>query len=726
MSNHLCPPCLWLSLFVGCHFAACTATQPSSSRHAAGPELPVTRVILYQNGIGYFERRGEVNGQALSLQVRPEQINDMLKSLTVVDTRAGRAVSVSLPLEKRSADQLAELPEQVRNAGGLLQVLAVFRGAEVTVEGDKGSAKGRIIGVEAFDRSGSSAGEPGGQEWRLTLKDREEALVVYPVNAIERVQINEPTLSAGLNKSLDVALDAGNWKPITLSVRLAGETPHPLIVAYITEMPVWKPTYRVVLGDQGTSLLQGWAVVDNVSGEDWNNVRLSLVAGNPVSFKYDLHSPQFTSRVDLTPQHRRMAMAPAVERAGMAASPSPPPSPMAPAAMSGAGGMVMPRPSMAKRSRAAASEPYEAKEDYATTADTENLDYNLGAALEQQVPAAATGESVGALFRYDIVDPVTVPDGTSNLVSIVNARVKGQEVVLFRPGDRDETGMPLPYRSVRLENATDSTLERGPVAIYSGTTFLGEGFVDRMEKGTTTFLTYAADGGVHLTQSQTNSDEGGRLLKIMAGMIESEVISVIKQRLAIKNDHDEEITAYVKTAKLGGDWKLTTKPAETVETGAALFFPVKAAPHSEGTLEVTWQQPIVRRIGIDTDLSTTVLKLYLGSGKIPKEIAGPINEILALKQKIVDNTHEYSRLKAQHDQLSADQDRVRENLNLLRKTAGNRALMDQLTEKLASLELDLGRLSGKLVRLSEENADLQRKMEATIRSVSLDNTGKAS
>ena len=84
MSNHLCPPCLWLSLFVGCHFAACTATQPSSSRHAAGPELPVTRVILYQNGIGYFERRGEVNGQALSLQVRPEQINDMLKSLTVV------------------------------------------------------------------------------------------------------------------------------------------------------------------------------------------------------------------------------------------------------------------------------------------------------------------------------------------------------------------------------------------------------------------------------------------------------------------------------------------------------------------------------------------------------------------------------------------------------------------------------------------------------------------
>ncbi len=315
---------------------ACATTQPAALRRPPGLELPVTRVILYQNGIGYFERRGEVDGDVLSLQVRPDQINDMLKSLTVVDTRAGRAVSVSLPLEKRSADQLAELPEQVRSAAGLLQVLTVFRGANVTVDGAEGTARGRIIGVESYEQA--TTGHPV-HTWRLTLKDDGGALVIYPVEAIQRVMIDEQTLQIGLDKSLDVALDSGNWKPITLSVRLAGDAPHSLVVAYIKEMPVWKPSYRVVLGEQQTTLLQGWAVVDNVSGENWDRVRLSLVAGNPVSFKYDLHSPQFTGRVDLTPQHRRLALAPAVEKSGMAVAPPPPP-PSAAAPMQSLGNQV--------------------------------------------------------------------------------------------------------------------------------------------------------------------------------------------------------------------------------------------------------------------------------------------------------------------------------------------------------------------------------------------------
>src|SRR3954471_11660350 len=125
---------------------ACTGQSPRAGG-AKAPELPITRVVLYQNGVGYFERRGELDGDMLTLQVRPDQINDILKSLTVLDLREGRAVSVSLPLEKRGADKLAELPEQVRNASGLLQVLSAFRGARISVAGGAGSRQGRIVGV---------------------------------------------------------------------------------------------------------------------------------------------------------------------------------------------------------------------------------------------------------------------------------------------------------------------------------------------------------------------------------------------------------------------------------------------------------------------------------------------------------------------------------------------------------------------------------------------------
>jgi len=111
-------------------------------------ELPVTRVVLYQNGVGYFERSGSVEGDVLNLQARPSQINDLLKSLTVIDQGSGRAVSASLPLEENADRLLGELPEQVRGAGGLLDVLRLFRGARVEIEGDHSSGvAGRVIGV---------------------------------------------------------------------------------------------------------------------------------------------------------------------------------------------------------------------------------------------------------------------------------------------------------------------------------------------------------------------------------------------------------------------------------------------------------------------------------------------------------------------------------------------------------------------------------------------------
>ena len=111
---------------------ACAATSAQSGGTSSAAQLPITRVVLYQNGIGYFERQGKLKGNLLTLQIRPSQINDLLKSLTVIDRNKGRAMSVSLPLEKSSAQILSELPEQVRGAGGLLDVLRVFRGARVT------------------------------------------------------------------------------------------------------------------------------------------------------------------------------------------------------------------------------------------------------------------------------------------------------------------------------------------------------------------------------------------------------------------------------------------------------------------------------------------------------------------------------------------------------------------------------------------------------------------
>ena len=143
------------------NIAGCADTMVTSR----GAELKVTRAVLYQNGIGYFERRGRIDEDVLHLRVRPDQIRDFLKSLTVVDMREGRAVSIDFPIEKGRAQQMSDLPEQVRTQGGVLAIAQAFRGARCHVVADS-SATGRLIGVEDL-----GGGDKGGHDWRLSVLD---------------------------------------------------------------------------------------------------------------------------------------------------------------------------------------------------------------------------------------------------------------------------------------------------------------------------------------------------------------------------------------------------------------------------------------------------------------------------------------------------------------------------------------------------------------------------
>jgi hypothetical protein len=242
--------------------ATLTACQPTRSGEL--PEtprsaLPITRVVLYQNGVGYFEREGTLEGDRLTLQVRPSQINDLLKSLTILDRSSGRAVSVSLPLEKSADQALSELPEQVRHASGLLELLTVFRGARVEVSGDFGTAEGRVVGLENIPEREPGDDQPVAPRWRLTLADGEGELRVLQLDQVHDLTILDQALAVGLDRSLDVSLKEGDWKPVSITVRFTGEDKHPLKASYVVEMPRWKPAYRVVLSDD-KPLLQGWAL----------------------------------------------------------------------------------------------------------------------------------------------------------------------------------------------------------------------------------------------------------------------------------------------------------------------------------------------------------------------------------------------------------------------------------------------------------------------------------
>jgi hypothetical protein len=281
-----------------------------SAYPTAQTDLALQRVVLYRNGIGYFERHGEVEGDALAIKVRKDQVDDLLKSLTVIDRSTGKAVSVSMPLDPESWASAA-LSTLAPGRGSLAEVLDGLRGTDVVLRTLEGRIHGRIVMVERIVnepdptaramRSGMPTAEGPQQDHRVTLLAGDTMQTVR-LSKIFGVVLRDGDLALQLNRRLDASAGEGMFQQVEVVVRLAGKRAHDLAVSYVVAAPMWKPTYRVVLPPQGKgkALLQGWAVVDNTSGEDWNDVMLSLTSGEPIAFRYDLHTPRTLERADLT------------------------------------------------------------------------------------------------------------------------------------------------------------------------------------------------------------------------------------------------------------------------------------------------------------------------------------------------------------------------------------------------------------------------------------------
>jgi hypothetical protein len=680
-------------------------------------ELKVTRAVLYQNGIGYFERRGRVDDDVLKIRVRPDQIRDFLKSLTVVDTTSGRAVSIALPIEKSRAKQLSDLPEQVRTQGGLLAIAQAFRGARCHVEADV-DAVGRLVGVENL-----GAEEKAPPDWRLTIFTDEGALRQIRLAEVRALKILDGTLEIGLSKALDVALDSGSWKPVEIAVRLAGHAPHELVVSYVVEMPTWKPAYRVVVGKDGRSLLQGWAVVDNVSGDDWKGVQLSLTAGTPLAFTYDLYTPRFPRRPHLEVQDQvaQLPLDAFQAQTGIAASDSvatetpPPPPPMsaapAPAPPSGS------RSYAAKRARA--DEGKMGNKDYGGAGNSPRREAAVSEEqLESSYKTLVAGATVGSLFRYDLDEPVTIDERQSALVNIVNAHVPGEEVLLYRVGADNVS----PYRAVRFKNDSGFVLEAGPMAIYhadeTGGTFLGEALAGRIEKTATTFVPYALDGRVRVQLAEEQKEQGMALVKVIRGQITVQAKMVTRYSYDVDNGSGEAVTLYVRRDRRPG-WTLETKE-KVIEEGGAYYLPIALPKTGRTKVTVEEQTPVVRVVDIWNDFSRQVIGLYLINASADPKVSAQLKEALALRERSDALDAQISTAEQSRQALSERETEVRNNIQVLGKASKNADLKKKLEDTLVGLETQLNDVTRKLVSASTERGEVRDRLAVLMKDITLD------
>ncbi len=696
-----------LSLLMSAGLASGCGAEMAGQR---GSELRVTRAVLYQNGIGYFERRGHIDDDMLRLRVRPDQIKDFLKSLTVVDLGQGHAVSIALPIEKSRAKQLSDLPEQVRTQGGVLAIAQAFRGARCRVEGNI-TAVGRLVGVE-------NLGAEATPDWRISVLTDGGALTQIKVATVKTLQVLDGSLEIGLRKALDVALDSGSWKPVDVAVRLSKKGAHDLVVSYVVEMPTWKPAYRIVLSDSAPALLQGWAVVDNVSGDDWKGVSLSLTAGTPLAFTYDLYTPRYPRRPNLSLPEAAAAI-PEEAYSGEGGLADDQPARAAPEAEAAP-------PAAASISSGAGSRRSGPGGGYADRADKPSRSMAPPApppppvsseALERNFRTLVAGATVGSLFRYDLAEPVTIDERQSALVNIVNAKVKGEDCLLFRVGSDSVS----PYRAVRFGNDTGFVLEAGPMAIYrtdeKGGTFLGEALAHRIERGANTFMPYAQDGRVRVDLSEEQRQEGVSLVRAVHGVLTIQTKQVTRFTYDVENNSEKETTLYVRRERRPG-WTLLDK-SKTFEEGGAYYLPIRLAEKGHTKVKIEEETPVQQTVEIWNDMGRTVLDLYLSSTTVDPKVAAALKEALALRDQAGRLDDQAQTLEKARESLSKREEEVRNNIQVLGKSSKNADLKGKLEASLAGLETQLNDVTRKLVQANMERGQVRDRLAVVMNGINL-------
>jgi hypothetical protein len=280
-------------IFAGCWL--CLEVFARSAQEPVPVPVPVRKVVLYKNGMGYFEHLGPVTGQqVVEISLPRAQMNDMLKSLTVIDMGGSQVSSVTYdsaaPLERR----LGELPVDLSASQNLVGFLNQVRGAEVRIQAPSGPVAGRLMGAEMRERQAGTGATV--QTVEATVLSPSGELKIVELASAASLQFAEPAFAADLFRYLDLLSTRHERDVRRLRIQTAGSGERQIYVSYTSEAPIWKTTYRLVLDENRKPLLQGWAIVDNTTPMDWVNVTLSLVAGAPVSFVQNLSQPIYARR----------------------------------------------------------------------------------------------------------------------------------------------------------------------------------------------------------------------------------------------------------------------------------------------------------------------------------------------------------------------------------------------------------------------------------------------
>jgi len=616
-------------------------------------ELPVSRITLYRSGVGAFERRGVVREDAtVRLRVSEGQLNDLLKSLLVLDRGGGAVSEVRYGSREPLARRLAALGVDLSGDPSLADLLRRLRGASVVAQLADERIAGSITGVEGVQRAVDEAVVEG------------HALTLFTGSGLRRVHIADLVsldfadreLARDVGRALALLAEERDEGVRTVQVASRGRGERELVLRYVHEMPVWKPAYRLSLGEGGPTL-QAWAIVENTTEADWQGVSLSLVASQPVGFTMDLQTPLYVARPDL-PVPISVPAAPklyAGQRADQARAQAP----------ADRGGWSRGE----SRGRSA-------------FADSELAEGGLAMAAGRAVSA-----EIGRAVVLTIDEPVSVQRQQSAMIPILTEPVKARPLSIYRQRDGGDRAM----LGVELTNTTGTPLIDGPVAVYDGV-YAGDAQVGLVPPGATRLLAYAVDTDLR-ARVRTDGDRSTIDHRVSRGVLITRIGRTATTTYVLRNEDDAERTVLVEHAPNGG-WELVS-PDDGVRTDAGTLRFERAVP-AGGTLELAVEErttQLERVALVEADLPDLIERITRG-GRAGEALLEALRKGGELNRDVQRAERTIASLESEVSSITADQKRIRENMraidadtDLYRRYLGT---LNEQEDRLAALRQRLG------------------------------------
>ncbi|MCE9568101.1 MAG: DUF4139 domain-containing protein [Planctomycetes bacterium] len=683
--------------------------------------LPITRVVLFNSGVGYFSRSGDVTDDArVDLSFQETDINDLLKSMILEDFGKGRIAAVSYDSREPISRTLSSFAVNLNGTPTFASIVSQMRGERIEVVTTPGAANqpgklsGVIVGVENQKIPAGAATVDAAvlNMWCA------EGLRAVKLSEVQQLRFSNPIIENEFRRALDTLALTHDSQKKAVQLHFAGDGQRKVQVGYVIEAPIWKTSYRMVLADKEKPYLQGWAMVENPTDEDWGGVKMALVSGRPISFKMDLYNPLYINRPTVEPE-LFASLRPVTYRGGFGQEKDA-------VALNGLADSENDR----RADKGKADEARKRMEPGAPMAGAAAPalrlangrpgDAQFGRELSDELGKrpnlgvsgnVATAGNLGDFFQYTIDHPVTLGRQKSAMLPIVGKEIEGQKVSIYNQNVQKSH----PLLGLKFKNTSGAHLNQGPITVFEGSVYAGDTRVLDVNLNEERLVSYAIDLGTEVDPTAGAGTQKITSVKAVRGIVHTMTKFTEEKKYKIINRSQTDRTLLIEHVnRTNQQFKLVDTDKPTEDTPDVYRFTVPVKTGETKTFTVKEERDVANTISI-TNGAENQIRYFINLAEASPALKQKLTEALTIKATWDVALRELNQIGADLQRLNQDQERIRKNL---RETPKEAEVYATYLKKLSDQEKEIDALTTKQKSLMTSEFTARKKYEDYLANIS--------